>query len=1337
MEPIFKNLKFGTLNLRSINCGDQSIKNTLNKFDFLIKESKDVYFLTEVKAFCKNRLNEVVNYLEFHSKIQYKIIFNSTSRSRGTAIMYKKNLAPQIVSVLKSNDENYIAVNLVIQKTKLTLICIYAPNNCGIDFFRKIDEFITSCNNEFIIIGGDWNLTLSNLAPSFNPDLEFHPTACNQIGSNYLDRWIVENNFIDPFRSIWGDKRCFSFEKKYPTHVSRSRIDFFLVSTNLKTFLTDSEYTRTPAMFDHLLCSFTLNNQEKMSNKIPWINPEILSSEEFKRQCALESLNFINENYTDAPQNVRLALQQLNKLNGDIINLDKIISINFDLMLFEIRKHKINEFNDLYNPIADSIQGWVSNNDTSPSLLLLALVNNLRNIACGLTAAKFRANKNIIKQLESKLEFLRANDPNNNMLIDEISEKLNTMANLEAEGLFFKSNKFYSRYFEKDTHALSNAINKVCSTPLTVLTNENGDKFNSTSEQSDYIADYYKSLYSTPAQSNLSCDDFLEGCETPKLNENECDYLSNDFTYTELDKIMKKLNFKSSPGIDGISNHFIKAIYFIIKPFMLRAYNSVKNGLDEVPKEFKTAYIKLIPKKSNLTQIKNWRPISLSSNLYKIYCKLWAERMKDVLPSLLGVSQKAYTNTFNISDATINTIFRIAKSNVLKKPMFTVAIDFMKAFDRVSHSFIFKMLKKFGFPDLFINVIVNWLKDRKAAIKLQSGYSKFFEIFVGTPQGDPLSGYIFILCMEILSIKINSYEALKVDLDLDLQQNNNSVDECFADDINTFTPATDFALKLLLDILQDFENLSGLSINKDKTYVMITGVEPNDLLINIITSNGFKYATQITHLGIKIDNKLNSMDVNWLEKIKKTECLKNLFLSIKPSLNCKIEIVKTFILSQFTYIAAILDPSPEVIKTIEDLIINFLFPGFNLFPKSRIFTKVEHGGLGIPNIKIFFESLKIKTASRIHNSKQLWAAYSRNFFFNKCVRFISKNLPEENIINSLIKSLDEFNRIFFSDRVRIWSNNVFYSSIVKNTELRTQPLTIPNHLSEIPNIYNLTVRDIVNPSTKRTITYGQLINKTESNFDYNFYYKVVTAVRAAVLGFRFDNDEPRNCSIAFLYSKNPKSSTFRKYLKVDLNNITEYSSYINYDNIYPAPFNERQSKHFYSMWKWSFLPSNIKNFTLKRINGKVLLNHQLSRFNNAIHPYCSNCFRYPLTILPTETNSHFFYSCPISKRIIEEYFQNIFDCELDIAQVIFKGHLADNNYEICYINIEMALFLFFLFNCKLYKKIPSLGYISTSIAFTKKVMINTSVFYRNTIEWIKKNKNGKIKDHFKILEIIP
>lgn len=94
-------------------------------------------------------------------------------------------------------------------------------------------------------------------------------------------------------------------------------------------------------------------------------------------------------------------------------------------------------------------------------------------------------------------------------------------------------------------------------------------------------------------------------------------------------------------------------------------------------------------------------------------------------------------------------------------PGLLMLIDFEKAFDSISWSFIYKVLLVFGFG----NHIIKWVKilntNFKAAI-LQSGFlSQQFEIQRGCRQGDPVAPYLFILCAEILAILIKQNKDIR------------------------------------------------------------------------------------------------------------------------------------------------------------------------------------------------------------------------------------------------------------------------------------------------------------------------------------------------------------------------------------------------------------------------------------------------------------------------------------------------------------------------------------------------------------------------------------------------
>ena len=221
-----------------------------------------------------------------------------------------------------------------------------------------------------------------------------------------------------------------------------------------------------------------------------------------------------------------------------------------------------------------------------------------------------------------------------------------------------------------------------------------------------------------------------------------------------------------------------------------------------------------------------------------------------------------------------------------------------------------------------------------------------------------------------------------------------------------------------------------------------------------------------------------------------------------------------------------------------------------------------------------------------------------------------------------------------------------------------------------------------------------------------------------------------------IQKKNPAAKVFRSFLVQDIYEIRSSSNYTYNNSLYPSEFDERQSKLFYTTWKWSFIPNGIRDFALRRVNNRIYLNGQLAHFMTNVHPYCSWCFQFPLISIPKETYHHLFYTCPTTQYILELYFGNLFSEGIDTEKILFKGHNAENNFEIIYVNIEIALFTFYMFQCKLSKKLPSISSISTSINFTKKQMILTSRFYSKVVGWIKSNKTGKVLDHIRTLDLI-
>ena len=88
-------------------------------------------------------------------------------------------------------------------------------------------------------------------------------------------------------------------------------------------------------------------------------------------------------------------------------------------------------------------------------------------------------------------------------------------------------------------------------------------------------------------------------------------------------------------------------------------------------------------------------------------------------------------------------------------------MDVEKAFDTLDHKFLISVLKKFGFGQNFISWIEIILKNQESCVINGGKTTKYFKLNIGARQGDPISGYLFILALEILFLLIKENPRIK------------------------------------------------------------------------------------------------------------------------------------------------------------------------------------------------------------------------------------------------------------------------------------------------------------------------------------------------------------------------------------------------------------------------------------------------------------------------------------------------------------------------------------------------------------------------------------------------
>jgi hypothetical protein len=230
---------------------------------------------------------------------------------------------------------------------------------------------------------------------------------------------------------------------------------------------------------------------------------------------------------------------------------------------------------------------------------------------------------------------------------------------------------------------------------LSDIKDNSGNDFLSEDDRTECIKNFYENLYEyTPTHGSI--ENFLgpsicesELVKNSKLTKNEKNWLDNALDIAELDESLSKSNFKSAPGRDGFSNVFIRHFWSI---FRRPLYDVAVHGLSAgaLPGLFQSADIKLIPKKDNTAEIKNWRPISLLSNFYKIVSRAINNRLKKIAPRILSRAQKGFVPGRYMHEVLINILNKKDYCETHGLGGFLVSADLKKAFDSVSHEFMEK-----------------------------------------------------------------------------------------------------------------------------------------------------------------------------------------------------------------------------------------------------------------------------------------------------------------------------------------------------------------------------------------------------------------------------------------------------------------------------------------------------------------------------------------------------------------------------------------------------------------------------------------------------------------------
>ena len=323
---------------------------------------------------------------------------------------------------------------------------------------------------------------------------------------------------------------------------------------------------------------------------------------------------------------------------------------------------------------------------------------------------------------------------------------------------------------------------------------------------------FYETLYTSNQEVNQNEVAYFMQTNVPSLDHDLKRACDGKVSIEECKKVLGMFGNNKSPGNDGLTIEFYRQFWNIISTPLIQCFNySYDHG--ELSHSQKQAIISLLEKDGkDRLYIKNWRPISLLNVDYKILTKTLSNRVKLVLPHIININQTGYVEGRKLCYS-VRLVQDIMEYTKIKNTSgILLQIDFEKAFDSIEWNFLIKALEKFNFGESFIKWVKVIYTNISSCIINNGICTPYFKVSRSVRQGDPLSGYLFIIALELLAQKIRESPNVQGifigNVEYKLTQ--------YVDDLTIFVKDINSA-KEIFHILELYHKAAGLKVNKDKT----------------------------------------------------------------------------------------------------------------------------------------------------------------------------------------------------------------------------------------------------------------------------------------------------------------------------------------------------------------------------------------------------------------------------------------------------------------------------------------------------------------------------------------
>ena len=345
---------------------------------------------------------------------------------------------------------------------------------------------------------------------------------------------------------------------------------------------------------------------------------------------------------------------------------------------------------------------------------------------------------------------------------------------------------------------------------------------------------------------NKSFADYL--CEP-----NQSSMFFSPINAIEIGKIIQSLHVNKAQGPSSIPTNFLKLLSPTCSEILSDIFNSCLT-LGIYPSCLKCANVIPVFKKGSPLDSCNYRPISLLSNVNKIFEKLLHSRLSSFLDKYSCLYPLQFG--FRKGHSTAHAVMYLTEliRDCIDKGKFAcgVFLDLQKAFDTVDHSILLTKMSHYGIRGKANSLFKSYLEDRSQYVTIDGRTSEKCSIKHGVPQGSVLGPLLFLIYINDLNFSIKHSRTIHFADDTSLLNCNRS--------LKKLNKQVNHDLRLLNEWLRS----NKISLNADKTEIILFRSSARKAIRKSLNFriNGQKILpkSSVTYLGVKINQFLSWKD---------------------------------------------------------------------------------------------------------------------------------------------------------------------------------------------------------------------------------------------------------------------------------------------------------------------------------------------------------------------------------------------------------------------------------------------------------------------------------------------